>query len=126
MIDLHSHLLPGVDDGAIDNDSAIKLVQVAINDGITHLTLTPHVQAGRYHNTLTTLQKKFDHFQKLLTTMHLPISLSLGGEVRLDSNIIDLYTSKDLPFIGQWQGKNLMLLELPHEGIPIGSEKLVD
>ncbi len=55
MIDLHCHLLPGVDDGASNNADSIELFERAIADGITHMVLTPHVHPGRYENNKTNI-----------------------------------------------------------------------
>jgi len=126
LIDLHSHLLPGVDDGAIDNHDAIELLNLAISDGITHIVLTPHVHLSRYSNTLSTLKENFNNLQQLVKQKNLLINLTLGGEVRLDSDILALYNTCELPFIGQLEGKELLLLEFPHNTIPVGSEHLVD
>src|SRR5690606_25939181 len=43
MIDLHNHLLPGIDDGAPDLDTALALARMAVDEGITHLVCTPHI-----------------------------------------------------------------------------------
>ena len=51
MIDLHSHLLPGIDDGATDLNDALELARIAVADGITHMVCTPHIHPGRYDNT---------------------------------------------------------------------------
>lgn len=48
MIDLHAHLLPGIDDGAPDLATALALARVAVADGITHMVCTPH-KIGRAH-----------------------------------------------------------------------------
>ena len=51
MIDLHNHLLPGIDDGAPDLEASLALARVAVQDGITHLVCTPHIHPGRYDNS---------------------------------------------------------------------------
>ncbi len=126
MIDLHCHLLPDVDDGATDDQDSIALLKMAIADGITHMVLTPHIQPGRYQNTRQSLQQPFEKLQALVKQLNLPISLGIAGEVRLSAEVLSLHSAKNLPFIGHWQDKQVMLLELPHDGIPVGSEKLVD
>ena len=51
MIDLHCHLLPGIDDGATDLEDALAMARVACADGITTLACTPHIYPGLYDNT---------------------------------------------------------------------------
>ncbi len=126
MIDLHCHLLPGVDDGAVDNDNACELFSMAVKDGITHMTLTPHVQPGRYENTRESLDAHFQDTKQLLAEENLNIEINIAGEVRLCAELLGLYAEDNLPFIGTWGKKKVMLLELPHSGIPPGSDKLVD
>ncbi len=49
-VDLHSHLLPGIDDGARDINEALALALHTVSSGITHAILIPHIQQGRYDN----------------------------------------------------------------------------
>ncbi|WP_370657065.1 CpsB/CapC family capsule biosynthesis tyrosine phosphatase, partial [Klebsiella pneumoniae] len=46
MIDLHNHLLPGIDDGAEDISKSVELARLAVADGISHLVCTPHIHPG--------------------------------------------------------------------------------
>ncbi len=91
MIDLHCHLLPGIDDGAQTEEESIGLLQQAIADGITHMVLTSHVQPGRYNNNLNNLQIPFQRLQEIVKERQLTIKLSLGGEVRLCDEILQLF-----------------------------------
>jgi len=126
VIDLHCHLLPGVDDGAQSDFDTIALFKLAIADGIKHMTLTPHVHPGRYENNRNNLLPHFEKLQGLLKEQQLNISIAIAGEVRLCAEVLSLYATKNLPFIGKQEGKDVMLLELPHDGIPPGSDKLID
>ena len=125
MIDLHCHLLPGVDDGAQSVSEAVALAQIAVADGIEHMALTPHLHPGRYDNSLLGLQPHFDAFKVALKEQGIPLSLSLACEVRLSAEVLQLAVANELPFIGEWNGYHVLLLELPHSHIPPGSDKLV-
>ncbi|WP_309545160.1 CpsB/CapC family capsule biosynthesis tyrosine phosphatase, partial [Halobacillus trueperi] len=50
MIDIHSHILPGVDDGAQTIEESIQMAEAAVKDGITHIVATPHHNNGAYNN----------------------------------------------------------------------------
>jgi protein-tyrosine phosphatase len=50
MIDVHCHILPGIDDGAQNLDESIELINTAINDGISHIVAMPHIHPGRFDN----------------------------------------------------------------------------
>ncbi|WP_028469781.1 tyrosine-protein phosphatase [Neptunomonas japonica] len=125
MIDLHCHLLPGVDDGAENLPDAMELARMAVADGIRHMVLTPHLHPGRYDNSLAGLQPHFDAFKQALDEQQVPLSLSLACEVRLSAEVLQLAATNVLPFIGKWNGYDVLLLELPHSHIPPGSDKLV-
>ena len=48
MIDLHCHLLPGIDDGPNTLEESLELCRIAVADGITHAIVTPHIHPGRW------------------------------------------------------------------------------
>ena len=50
LVDIHSHILPGIDDGSPDLDSSLGLAEAAVADGITHALMTPHTLNGKYLN----------------------------------------------------------------------------
>jgi len=51
MFDIHSHILPGIDDGAKDLSESLALLKMAQSDGITHMVATPHIHIGRFNNS---------------------------------------------------------------------------
>ncbi|WP_372836061.1 tyrosine-protein phosphatase [Pontibacterium sp.] len=125
MIDLHSHLLPGLDDGARTLSESLQLARIAVADGIEHMTLTPHIHPGRYENDISTIQPIFEAFQQALKDEFIPLTVSMAGEVRLSAEVLMLVAENKVPFLGRWDDKNVMLLEFPHSHIPPGSDKLV-
>ena len=125
MIDLHCHILPGIDDGAQTIDDSLALLRAAIDDGISHVVCTPHIQLGRFDNTIDIIQTTFDELQTQVIKESLAIKLAYAAEVRICPEIMLLAKQKKLPFIGTWQGKNVLLLELPHSHIPPGTEQLL-
>ncbi len=125
MIDLHCHLLPGVDDGAEFVHDALALAKIAVDDGIEHMVLTPHVHPGRYENSRSSLQPHFEHFEQALSDSGLKLKVSLAGEVRLSAEVLQMVANQEIPFLGAWNDYKVVLLELPHSHIPPGSDKLV-
>lgn len=124
MIDLHNHLLPGIDDGAPDLDTALQLAEIAVADGTTHLVCTPHIHPGRYENTPETINQALAIFQKGLLEHNIPLQVAAAAEVRFGMELMIGVKSKSIPFLGQWQGKDVLLLEFPHGEIPFGAERL--
>ncbi|WP_462257292.1 CpsB/CapC family capsule biosynthesis tyrosine phosphatase, partial [Ekhidna sp.] len=58
MIDLHSHILHGIDDGAKDIEMSVEMARLAVADGTTHIACTPHIMPGIYDNDTGIIQQK--------------------------------------------------------------------
>ncbi|GKT11815.1 MAG: protein-tyrosine phosphatase [Thiomicrorhabdus sp.] len=125
MYDLHNHLLPGIDDGAPDLEVSIALAKMAVEDGITHMVCTPHIHIGRYENTFASIQAALTVFKSALAEHKIKLNVAAAAEIRLGSEIIQQVSNQQIPFVGLWQGKQVMLLEFPANAIPLGSDKLV-
>ncbi|PPC74963.1 capsular biosynthesis protein [Pokkaliibacter plantistimulans] len=125
MIDLHSHLLPGIDDGAQTMDDSLELAYCAVRSGTTALVVTPHFHPGRYDNSLDTVEPVFRKFSEALVAEKIPLKIYLGAEVRLSVELMSMLASEKIPMPCRWEGKKVLLLELPHSHIPAGSEQLV-
>ncbi|AOE83151.1 tyrosine-protein phosphatase [Pseudomonas sp. TCU-HL1] len=125
MIDLHNHLLPGIDDGAPDLETSLALARMAVQDGITHLVCTPHIHPGRYDNTPTSIQAAREHLVNALQAQSIPLRVAAAAEVRFGMELMVGISQGSIPFLGEWQGKKVLLLELPHGEIPFGAERLV-
>ena len=125
MIDIHCHLLPGVDDGPRTMEDALEMARLAVKNGITHAVLTPHITPGRYDNTLQSLSSVYAEFVRTLKKDHVHLQTALASEVRLDPVIISMVESGTVPFLGKYDGYQLLLLEFPYTGIPPGGLELV-
>lgn len=125
MIDIHCHLLPGIDDGPQTVEQSMVLAKALVDDGVRHVFCTPHVFPGRYENRSSNIIEEFGKFTRLLAGSGLPLKLGWAGEVRLTPEILDLLPRGELPYLGQAEGKFNMLLELPDGQIPLGSNRLV-
>jgi len=125
MIDLHCHLLPGIDDGPATIDEALAMARLAVVNGITWAVLTPHIHHGRYDNTLDSITAAYLQFKAELATQCIPLGLGMAAEVRVGYEIIQLVSCGQLPFLGVMDQKNVLLVEFPHSHLPPGSEKLM-
>ncbi len=125
MIDIHCHILPGIDDGPKTADEALELARACVADGIRHTVATPHVFAGRYDNRRSGIARAAEVFRELLDLHRIPLALSFAGEVRLGAEVIDLLAQDQIPFLGECDGARIMLLELPDAQIPLGALNLV-
>ena len=125
MIDLHCHLLPGVDDGPATLAESLALCRIAVADGITHSIVTPHIHPGRWDNTKNTIERGCKALQISLDEAGIELKLGFAAEVRLSDQIMQQIEDDEIPFYGEVDGYNIMLLEFPHGHIIPGSEKLV-
>ena len=124
MIDLHSHLLPGIDDGAPDLATALQLAKVALADGITHMVCTPHIHPGRYDNTPQTIEQALAELRAGLAEQQLALQVSAAAEVRFGMELMLAVKQQQIPFLGLWQQRPVLLLEFPHGELPFGAERL--
>ena len=125
MIDLHCHLLPGIDDGACDLEMSLAMAKQALDDGTEFMVATPHIHPGIYDNNIQGITKVAAAFLPVFKRAEIGMQLQIGAEVHLCPEIMQWAENKQLPFIGNYQGKKVLLLEFPHGHIPLGSEKLV-
>lgn len=80
MIDLHSHILPGIDDGAPDLDASIAMARAAVAGGVEEIVATPHVSAN-YPNDPATLGRRVAEVQNALDEAGVPLRVHTGAEV---------------------------------------------
>jgi protein-tyrosine phosphatase len=125
LIDIHSHILPGVDDGARTMEEAIAMLKMAVADGVTTQVLTPHIHIGRFNNTLATLAKQFFNFRSRLRAEGIPITLKLSAELRIGPEIMPIINNQQIPWLGSDNGVKTLLLEFPPREVPFGSEHLI-
>ncbi len=125
MIDIHSHILPNVDDGAQSFDDALEMLRIAAQDGVIRQVLTPHIQINRFDNNLQQLTKLFNLFCKIVATENINIKLHLAAEVRITPDIMTMVENNSLPWLGTWDEQKCFLLELPTNEIPAGSINLI-
>lgn len=125
MIDLHCHLLPGIDDGPETLDEAVCLAKQMAEGGVTHAVVTPHIHYGRWDNTPEIIKKSLNELQQGIELEGIPLTLGYAAEVRIDVDVLAAVPQGNIPFLGVYQGKRVMLLELPHSNIPMGTEQIV-
>ncbi|RCU49473.1 capsular biosynthesis protein [Corallincola holothuriorum] len=125
MIDLHCHLLPGVDDGASSISESLEMARIAVHEGIHTAVATPHFHPGIYDNSIRSLQATFTEFTHALVKANIPLKVRLAGEVRLTEQIINALPASEIPMLGTYKGNDVLLLELPYSHIPPGTENLL-
>lgn len=123
MIDLHCHILPGIDDGPENIERSLEMLRLAVLNGITHAVVTPHIQPGRYDNQKLNITKAFNMLKAAAKKARIKIHLGMAAEVRIDTLVMEMIEKDQIPFIGRYDGKEILLVEMPHSHIPTGADK---
>jgi protein-tyrosine phosphatase len=80
VIDLHCHILPGVDDGSLDLDDSLAMARQAVNDGIERVCATPHIRHD-HDVRIEQIAGRIDDLNRALRDEGLPLEILQGGEV---------------------------------------------
>lgn len=115
VIDIHTHILPGIDDGAVSWSDSLEMAKVAVDQGIHTIIATPHHQNGRYINERQNVTKYIEEFQFRLLDEKIPLTVLAGQENRVQPNLLkEISIGK----IGMLYETMYILLELPYREIP--------
>jgi protein-tyrosine phosphatase len=122
LIDLHSHVLPGVDDGAETIDSSLDILRAAQADGIACVAATPHVRRD-WPTTPEQMERLVGRVQDAARANDIEVEVLPGGELDLtNAHALD---DDSLRRFGLGGNPNLLLLEFPYVGWPDGLRDLV-
>lgn len=122
MIDLHSHILPGIDDGAQTLDISLAMAKIAVNDGIQLMACTPHIYPGLYMNTADGINRHVVALQAELDQAGIGLRLVCGADVHLVPGLMGDIRKGDVPTIHR---SRYLLLEPSHHVAPPRFEELV-
>jgi protein-tyrosine phosphatase len=115
MIDLHSHILPGLDDGARTLADSVDIARAALEDGITVIAGTPHVRDD-WPTDADTMEQRVAELRAELEAARVPLDVRPGGEIALDW-IVKLSVDELRRFgLG---GSRYVLVETPYHGWPL-------
>jgi protein-tyrosine phosphatase len=115
MIDLHSHILPGIDDGAPTLDVSLQMARIAVKDGIRVMACTPHIYPGLYMNDAPGIRAARDALQAQLDANGIELQLVTGADVHLVPGILDGLRAGVIPSL---HGSRYLLLEPSHHAAP--------
>lgn len=115
MIDLHCHLLPGIDDGAADLDMALAMARIAVEDGITVTACTPHIYPGLFDNDAAGIQAAVETFRGQLAEAGIPLEITYGADIQVDAELVRELVRATRPTL---HGTRYFLYEPPHHTVP--------
>jgi len=125
MIDIHTHILPAIDDGPTTMTESLEMCRIAVNDGIKKMIATPHVQNGMYDLDANKVLEKIHLLNQLVKQEGLDLVIFPGAEVHLSDRLLDAEILKESSILTLNGGKKYILLEFPFQWVPSGTEHVI-
>lgn len=111
MIDIHAHIIPGVDDGPRSLDGSLEIARKLVETDVTDVIATPHyVHETNYVSPRVNNLRLLAELRQFLASNGVKINLYLGNEIYIDRNIIGLLKAKKISTLA---GSDYLLVELP-------------
>ena len=117
MVDIHHHLLPGLDDGSKSLDMSVDMARLASDEGITHIVCTPHAN-GQFNFDPAVNAARIQELRAALEAATIPITLGLGCDFHLNYDNIRAAIAE--PSRYSVNGLTYLLVEIPDYGLPPG------
>lgn len=115
MIDLHSHILPEIDDGAKSIDISVEMAKIAVADGTKIIACTPHIRPPIYDNNNKTIQTSISILRNRLKEENIDLKLVIGADIHINPNVLERLQNKTAPTL---YGTKYFLFEPPHHILP--------
>ena len=124
MIDIHNHLLPGIDDGSKSMSDSIKVLKKLKEIGFDTIILTPHyINQSKYSSNRENNIKLLEELKEEVKNNDIDIKLYLGNEIYYDENIYKFLREKKISTLND---SKYLLIEIPMSGIAPGYEEVFD
>ena len=115
MIDLHCHILPGIDDGPTTLEVSLAMARCAAQDGITFIACTPHIYPGLYENQRAGIEAAVQAFRTQIEEAGITLQLGVGADTHLAPDLVGSIRDGRVPTLC---GSRYLLLEPPHHVAP--------
>lgn len=115
MIDIHTHILPGLDDGSANWNDTLNMARAAVSEGITTIIATPHHANGTYINEADKVMKHTCQINEQLISAGVPVTIVTGQEIRVHDDLLEAWYRKELLPLA---GSSYVLIEMPSSRIP--------
>ncbi|HHN74115.1 MAG TPA: hypothetical protein ENK10_02680 [Acidobacteria bacterium] len=123
MIDTHCHILPGLDDGAADEEAALAMARCAVDGGVETIIATPHMREGDYLNERPRVLEAVASFRKVLEREGIELKIEAGSEVHLGPRLPERVAEGRLLTYGD--RRRHLLLECPYRTRPVRLEETI-
>ena len=94
--DIHSHILPALDDGSTSLEETKRMLQISYHEGIRNIIATPHFRQGRFLSTKDEIKKAYKEVQKMIQEENMDINLYYGNEIYYSHDVADLLLNKEI------------------------------
>ena len=121
MIDLHCHILPAIDDGAVDLDTSLAMARMAVEDGIEITACTPHIMPGVYENRGEEIRLAIVRLQQVLDENGIALKLVTGADVHIAPDLVQGLKNGRILSLND---SRYFLFEPPHHIAPPRLEQL--
>ena len=115
MIDIHSHILPGIDDGAKTEADSMAMAKAAVEEGIHTMIATPHHKNGSFDNIRENILTYTDILNSLFEQENIPLTLLPGQETRINGEMIEALENGELLPLNN---SRYLFVELPDDSVP--------
>jgi len=122
MIDIHSHILPGIDDGAQTIKNSIDMAKAAVNEGITTIIATPHHKNNQFNNLKSSILTEVNDLNTVLKQENIPLTVLPGQEVRIYGEVLEDYYKEEILTLNHTK---YLFIEFPSSSVPRYSERLL-
>jgi protein-tyrosine phosphatase len=123
VIDLHCHILPGLDDGPSTIEEALDMCRIAVEDGIQAIVATPHMLNGMFLVDRGDVLQGVGAMSRALSEASIPLQILPGADVHLDQSVPGCLERGELITVAD-RGRHL-LLEFPQDIVPEGTGELL-
>lgn len=99
-IDMHSHILPGMDDGSRSMGQTLRMLETAVSEGITTMMATPHNMPGKGCPPGSVVRRKVDELRRTVEQEGIPLEIVAGTEYYYREEVLDILDSEDAVTLG--------------------------
>ncbi|MFP7470587.1 CpsB/CapC family capsule biosynthesis tyrosine phosphatase [Niallia taxi] len=122
MIDIHCHILPGVDDGPTTLEESLMMAREAVNEGIKTIIATPHHRNNRYENNKEQILQHVSNLNEVLVKENIPLSILPGQENRIFGEVLEDYRNGEILTLNN---SKYLFIEFPTASVPKYADRLL-
>jgi len=122
MIDIHCHILPGVDDGPKTIEDSLDMARAAVREGIETIIATPHHKNNQFNNSKSTIIQNVNNLKSALKKENIPLNILPGQEVRIYGEVLEDYYKEEILTLNHTK---YLFIEFPSSSVPRYAERLL-